>query len=125
MDLRIRTLIPDWLTFIPWLADAVTPATEVSLILPTPALGTVRATHTTVVHFHFHRLGAVNEYILSVSDKGSSPPQVKVVNLTPLISGKRHSTTLDSRAVQPCGLISLLCSKVTLQLLILLDVAEG
>lgn len=66
------------------------------------------------LYLTFHRLGAVNEYILSVSDKGSSPPQVKVVNLTPLISGKlnrqggrRH----QQKQVRPqCSHVFIVCN---------------
>lgn len=41
MDLRGRTLLRQRLAVVPWLTAVFTPATEVSLILTAPALGTV------------------------------------------------------------------------------------
>lgn len=52
VDLRGRAVIDDGLAVVPRPAAVVTPATEVALVFASPALGTVRTSHFTVVHLN-------------------------------------------------------------------------
>lgn len=52
VDLRGRAVIDDGLAVVPRPAAVVAPTAEVALIFASPALGTVRTSHFTVVHLN-------------------------------------------------------------------------
>ena len=52
VDLRVGTLVSGRLALVPGPAAVVTPATEMTLVLPAPTLGAVCTAHPTVVHLH-------------------------------------------------------------------------
>lgn len=51
-DLGVRTLTTHILAVIPGSTDVVTPATQVTLVLTSPTLGTIPTADPTVVHLH-------------------------------------------------------------------------
>lgn len=55
VDLRGRAVIDEGLAVVPRLAAVVAPTAEVALIFAPPALGTVRTSHSTVVHLNWNR----------------------------------------------------------------------